>query len=163
MIPDTRITYKGARVRLAGVQLLAEDNIRIIEAGYASMKERLSRGIGSDDAVAKALSKQYAELKTRRFGRAPIRDLRLTGALLDREIQVRYADDNGAIMDAASRLGRTKARVNRDMLQWSERDQAAMSEMAAQLFHDQVERNFSIGGRFGSPRAEFQRAGEFSR
>lgn len=163
MIPETRITYNGARVRLVGPGFQKMDNIQIIEAGYESIKARLSRGIGSDDAATKVLSKSYARLKQRRFGRPPIRDLRLTGQLLDNEIKVRYADDNGAIMDASTRLGRTKARVHRAELLFSERDQAAMSEIAEALFHDQVARNFSVTGGYASPRAEFARGSEFAR
>lgn len=163
MIPDHRITYNGARVRIVGPEFVARDNIRIIEAGWDSIKERLAKGINSDDSPSKPLSPSYARLKSRRFGLPPVRDLRLTGALLDREIQVRYADERGAIMDASTREGRMKARLNRDELLFSERDQAAMSDVAEKTFKGQVQRLFSTSGRYGGGRAEFARGNEFTR
>lgn len=144
MIPRTRIQYNGARVRIEGPRFLAEDNIAIIEAGWDSIKHRLSRGVGSDDGPTTALNKAYARRKTR-LGARPVRDLRLTGALLDNEIKVRYADDRQAIMDAGTRLGRTKARLNAELLKFSESDQAALRDQAASIFTRKVKTAFSVG------------------
>lgn len=144
MIPSTRIQYNGARVRIVGPRFAADDNIAVIEAGWQSIKRRLARGINADDNPLGPLNQAYARRKIRE-GARPIRDLRLTGALLDREIKVRYADDRQAIMDAGTQLGRIKARQNYYPLQFSESDQEAMQACAAEIFTRKTKAAFQVG------------------
>lgn len=142
MIQDVRIKYNGVKVRLVGWGFAKYHHLRILEAGISSIKARLARGIGSDDAPTKPLSKKYARFKAYSRRKRAIRDMELTGQLLD-SIKPRYADDRQAIADAGTRIGRLKARVHRDLLIFSERDQAAMSDVAAGLFRSGVTEQFA--------------------
>lgn len=137
MIFDTRIRYNGVRVRIRGASFRRFHNLRILSAGVEAIKFRLEKGIGSDDARTKPLSKGYARRKSKLVRRRAIRDLDLTGQLLQ-ELRPRYADDNRAIADTSTRMGRMKARLYRELLIFSENDQAAMAEIAARLFIDDV-------------------------
>lgn len=146
MIQDIRIKYNGVRVRLVGFGFRKYHNLRILETGLASIKERLSRGIGENDAPTEPLTKKYARFKAYARRLKPVRDLDLTGRLLD-SIKPRYSDDRQAIADADTQKNRTKARKHKQLLMFSERDQAAMLDTASQLFGEGVER--SIGSVFG--------------
>lgn len=147
MIPDVRIKYNGVNVRLVGWGFRKLHNLRILETGLASIKGRLAKGTGQDDTPTKPLSKRYARYKSYVRRKKAIRDLDLTGQLLD-SIKPRYADDRQAIADAGTRLGRMKARLYRDLLLFSPNDQAAMGEKAAEFFGDGAQQVFNnIGYR----------------
>jgi len=148
MMFDTRIRYDGVRVRLRGFTIKRFQNVRILQTGIESIKFRLEKGIGSDDAKTKPLSKAYARRKSKLTSRRAIRDLDLTGQLLS-EIRVRYSDDNQAIADASTRMGRMKARIYRDMLIFSEGDQESMRRVATKIFKQEV-----IPATFASFRAK---------
>jgi hypothetical protein len=156
MIQDIRIKYNGVRVRLVGWGFRKLHNLRVLETGISSIKERLARGIGEDDAPTKPLSKRYARFKAFARRKRAVRDLELTGQLLD-SIKPRYADDRQAIADAGTRIGRLKARVHRQLLIFSEKDQAAMGDVAATLFKEGVTQQF-IGGPRGRRAASPQRS-----
>jgi len=144
MIPDIRVKYDGVNVRLVGFGFRKFHNLRILEVGIRSMKERLAKGVSEDDGPTKPLKKRYARFKSKKTGRRAVRDMNLTGALLD-EIKPRYSDDRQAIADAGTRLGRMKARVHSDLLRFSNGDQAKMLELATQLFADGVEQTIRTG------------------
>jgi hypothetical protein len=137
MIIDTRIKYNGVNVRVVGWGFRKFHNLKILDAGIASIKSRLARGIGADDQKTKPLKKKYARYKAFARRKKPIRDLDLTGQLLD-SIKPRYSDDTKAIADAGTRMGRMKARVHRDLLIFSEGDQSAMSDVAGTYFREGV-------------------------
>lgn len=143
-VADIRIKYDGVNVRLVGFGFRKFHNLRILEAGIKSMKERLAKGVSEDDGPTKPLKKRYARRKSKLTGRRAIRDLSLTGALLD-EIKPRYADDRQAIADASTRAGRMKARIYADLLQFSNGDQAKMLELATDLFAEGVEQTVRVG------------------
>lgn len=147
MIQDVRIKYNGVRVRLVGFGFGKYQNLRILETGLASVKERLERGVGEKDAPTKPLSKRYARYKAFVRRRKPVRDLNLTGQLLD-SIKPRYSDDRQAIADAGTRIGRLKARVHRDLLLFSERDQAAMLDTAGKLFQEGVSQGLTAAPNY---------------
>jgi hypothetical protein len=144
MIPDVRIKYNGVNVRLVGFGFRKFHNLRILDAGIKAMKARLAKGVSEDDGPTKPLKKRYARFKSKKTGRRAVRDMNLTGALLD-EIKPRYSDDRQAIADAGTRLGRMKARVHSDLLRFSNGDQAKMLELATQLFADGVEQTIRTG------------------
>lgn len=147
MIQDVRIKYNGVRVRLVGWGFRKFHHLRILETGIRSMKERLSRGLAETDAPTKPLTKRYARFKSKRLRKRAVRDLNLTGELLD-GIKPRYADDRQAIADASGRKGRMKARMYRNLLIWSERDQAAMADVAATLFKEGVSQEVTAAPRY---------------
>jgi hypothetical protein len=138
MIQDVRIKYNGVKVRLVGFGFGKYQNLRILEAGLASVKARLERGIGENDAPTKPLSKRYARYKAFVRRRKPVRD----------SIKPRYSDDRQAIADAGTRIGRLKARVHRDLLLFSERDQAAMLDTAGKLFQEGVSQGFTAAPNY---------------
>jgi hypothetical protein len=141
---DTRIKYNGVNVRLVGAGFAKYQNLRILEVGIKSIKARLARGISEADGPTKPLTKRYARYKAYARRKKAVRDLDLTGRLLE-EIKPRYADDRQAIADASTRLGRLKARVHSDLLRFSERDQATMLDTAQTLFGEATEQTIRIG------------------
>lgn len=134
---DIRIRWNGVRVRLKGFGPRKYFNLRILEAGLASVKARVKRGLNENDGKAAPLTKRYARFKSKRTGGRAIRDLTLTGDLLE-GIKARYSDDYQAKADATGRLGRIKAAVHRNQLKFSPQDQAVMSEVARGLFKEDV-------------------------
>jgi hypothetical protein len=159
-IPDIRIKYDGARLRLRGFGMKKFHNLKILEAGLRSIRARLARGIGEDDQRTAALKKRYAAYKSRVTGRRAIRDMQLTGATLA-GIKPRYADDHQATADASGRRGRVVARVNKRLLLFSPADQQVMSEIAHDLFREQASQLFEP---LGSPKpGRFQRSSVFTR
>lgn len=132
---DLRIKYNGVRVRLRGFGQRKLINLRLLETGLKSVRGRLARGLGSDDEKTQPLTKYYARYKSKRTGRAAIRDLRLTGEFLDNFLP-RYADDSRAAAYSRGRLGRMKAIKYRDLINFSATDQRAMSAEAKKYFRE---------------------------
>ncbi len=167
MIPDIRIKYNGVNVRLVGFGFQKYHNLRILEKGIAAIKARLAKGIGQDDSATKPLTKRYARRKSKVTKRRAIRDLNLTGQLLD-SIKPRYADDHQAIADAGTRLGRMKARIYAELLQFSPADQKEMLDLAETFFTEGVAQTIRVGknlptaGRFNRT-ANFNRSTYFGR
>ena len=143
-IPDVRIKYNGVNVRLVGFGFKKLQNLRILETGIKSVKARVGKGISEDDGRTKPLKKRYARFKAKKTGRKAVRDLTLTGQLLQ-EIKPRYSDDRQAIADASTRMGRMKARIHSDLLRFSNTDQAAMLATAQTLFTDGVQQTIRTG------------------
>lgn len=150
MILDVRIKWNGVNVRLRGFGFRKLHNLRIMDAGLKSIKARLAKGIGENDAPTDPLTKRYARFKSKRTGRKAIRDLTLTGSLLG-GLKTRYADDRIAIADAGmgkgARQDRMKARVHKKLLLFSPADQKAMLEVAQQLFKEGVTQEVRTGVR----------------
>jgi hypothetical protein len=144
MIPDIRIKYNGAKLRLVGFGFKKFHNLRLLEIGIKSIKERLSKAISEDDGPTKPLKKRYARYKSKRTKRRAVRDLNLTGEMLA-EIIPRYADDRQAIGDTSTRKGRLKARVHSDLLRFSNADQATMLKTAETFFNEGVEQTVFSG------------------
>lgn len=153
-----KATFTGAGVRIRGFGFRKAENVEILQAGIRSMKLRLSKGIGQDDAPTAPLKTAYARRKAKVTGRRAIRDLSFTGALLE-EIQPRYADNSLAVADATTQAGRIKARRWSDLLQFSPSDQEAMKKKATELFLDGTKLTVRVGGRLSI----FERRTSFSR
>ncbi len=161
MIPDIRIKYNGVNVRLVGFGFKKLHNLRILEKGIESIKARLASGISDSDGQTAPLKKRYARFKSKRTGRRAIRDLNLTGQLLG-SIKPRYSDDNQAIADAGTRIGRMKARIYSDLLRFSPANQKEMLALAEGLFAEGVEQTVRAGKNL--PRAAaFSRQTKFNR
>jgi hypothetical protein len=159
---DVRIRYNGVRVRLRGFGFRKFHNLRLLEAGLASVRTRLLRGLGSDEAPTKPLTKRYARYKSKVTKRRAVRDLRLTGDFLD-NLLPRYADDHMTVAYSRGRLGRMKAILYRDLINFSDNDQKVMRGLADQFFKTQVtavREQFlprTSGGSAGRQTATFRR------
>jgi hypothetical protein len=155
---DVRIKYNGVRVRLRGFGLKKIHNLKILEAGLKSVKERLARGMASDDAPTKPLTKGYAIRKSRLTRRKAIRDMRLTGKFLD-NLLPRYADDHQAVAYSKGRDGRLKGQIYKDHISFSDSDQKKMAAVAEQQFRAEV--NAITGQLRGEFRSNFKRDRSF--
>ncbi len=139
---DTRISYQGAKVRIRGLEFSkAQNHLFLLTIGINAMKARLASGRDENDGKTKPLTRGYARYKSRVTRRAAIRDLRLTGQLLD-GIKPRYGEDHQALADATGRLGRLKARVNRELLKFSPADQEIILSAARAVFREAAEQVF---------------------
>jgi hypothetical protein len=135
---DLKLKRDGVKLRLVGFGPRKRFNLRVLEVGLASMKQRLARGVGSDDGPTRPLTKRYAIRKTRQLRQAAKRDMRLTGAFLDSFLP-RYADEQRAAAYAGGRLGRAKAILYKEeLLNFSAADMRAMSEMARRLVPEEI-------------------------
>jgi hypothetical protein len=164
---DLKLKRDGVKLRLVGFGPRKRFNLRVLEVGLASMKQRLARGIGSADTPTAKLSKRYAIRKTRLLRQAAKRDMRLTGAFLDSFLP-RYADEQRAAAYASGRLGRAKAILYKeDMLNFSASDIRAMSEMARRLVPEEIVQvsDKLTGGAVGrmKPRETFRARETFAR
>ena len=159
MIPEIRIKYNGVNVRLVGIGLTPVFNLRILEAGIASIRARLAKGLDTSDGPSRPLKKRYARYKAKVLRRLARRDGTLTGNTLS-TLKTRYADERRAIAEPSGRESRLAFRVNRDLFLFSERDQAAMSVVAEKLFKERVTQNFDPSIRFAARgrRTSFKRA-----
>lgn len=123
----------------------------IAQVGVDSVKERVSRGIGSDDAAMPPLAGiraasdkpgrigGYAGYKIRRVGVA-IRNLRLSGEMLD-ALSVRAVEATSARIDITTRDGRVKAARNERRAPWfgfSPQDQANMAAASRTMLSEMV-------------------------
>jgi hypothetical protein len=167
----TRIKIGGNKVRLAGLGFQKYQMAALGQFAVTTIKERVARGIGSDDAPMKPLSgwrptrrkngvtlweggwRGYKGQKVKEGGK-PFRDLTLTGKML-RDFTLRYADANQARMDITTRDGRIKARANERRSPWfgfSRADERKIYAKASEYFKGSVA-NFGIRLRGGTGQA----------
>lgn len=130
----------------------------LADYGISLIRERVAKGIGSDDAPMPALSGRtsairrdgrfvsqragYRDWKSKQ-GLRPIRDLRGPGRDLKggagthmlEDIRVTYFDDRRAQFDISKRDSRVKARANEDRAPWFGWSPSDMRKMAAR-FHE---------------------------
>ena len=164
----TSVKTTLSRDMLAGVGFGSEGIFRRVqmnrlgEAAIQLIRARVARGIGSDDQPMPALKRGkviqfagrvdgratfrnigYAGYKTKK-GLQPIRDLYGDGSqgghMLD-NISVRAADESSVRIAITARKARTKALANEKRTPWfsfSDADQQALRDMAADMFGDAV-------------------------
>lgn len=120
---------------------------RMGNLGISTILERVSKAIGSDDSRMKPLSMRrsrkgeqygYRVRKRKAVGGRGIRDLRLTGAMLD-NLSVRSVSETEVRIDFTSRDARMKARTNeaRDAWWgWSPKDLVRLTVAAKQMFRE---------------------------
>lgn len=133
---SVKVKYNGGKVKLTGEGPKKYQWFALGQFAIRTMRDRVARGIGSDDWPMPALSGRgsvisrdgkfvrqrpgYREQKQRRGGR-PIRDLygdgQQGGHMLD-DLRVREATPNSVRMDITSRWGRIKARANEKRAPW---------------------------------------------
>lgn len=152
---STRVKFQGSRVKLVGDGPDKYTWFSLGRFAIQTIRERVSRGIGSDDAPMPPLSGRgsavtrdgkflrqrpgYREQKQRAGGR-PIRDLYgkgdQGGHMLD-NFTVREATTTSVRMDITSRSARVKARANERRSPWfgfSERDRRIVFERMIDAF-----------------------------
>jgi len=151
----TRIKYNGSTVRLGGFGPQKYQMYQLGRVAVQVVKNRVARGVGSDDSPMKPLSgRTSAVRKDGRFvrqragysdwkaahGLKSIRDLwgpGLNGGHMLDNFTVRYADERQVRMDITSRWGRIKARANERRSPWfgfSAQDTVAIYGVARVMF-----------------------------
>ena len=151
----TKVKFNGSKVKLVGEGPDKYTWFQLGRFAIQTIRDRVARGIGSDDAPMPPLSGRtsvvtrdggfvrqrpgYREQKQRRGGR-PIRDLYgkgdWNGHMLD-NLAVREATPTSVRMDITSRAARTKARANERRAPWfgfSPRDQRVVLERMIEVF-----------------------------
>ncbi len=132
-------TASGGKLRIFGD--LSMPMLILGEHGVNVVKQRVEKGIGSDDRPMSALKPSYQRFKQRRSGREPIRNLTLSGRMLD-NFTVRSVSDREVRMDITGSKERIKARANERRAAWfgwSPRDLASIITVARRAFHESVE------------------------
>jgi hypothetical protein len=99
-----------------GIAFSAFQMQRLADVGLRSVKARAKAGIGSDDTAMPPLTRGYAAVKSRKGG-APLRDLHLTGAMLD-NLTVRAVNEENVRIAFTESLARTKALANEQRYPW---------------------------------------------
>ena len=135
----TSINYNGSKLTLGGYGFRKYQMVRLGQLAVGTVKARVAKGVGSNDAPMKPLAPGYAGWK-RKIGLQPIRDLTGPGArtygvinnmgfkkirkirqasphMLD-NFTVRYADAMTVRMDITAQWARTKARSNERRAAW---------------------------------------------
>lgn len=168
MASGQRVRFFGAEIGFTELQMFALGNF-----GVEVIKERVSRAIGSDDAPMPALKsrkakrwsksqKRYVEYgreskfsyanRKKDAGLQPIRDLRVSGDMLD-DFSVRSVSASEVRMDITTAESRMKARVNEiraPWFGWSPSDMVKLIARARQMFGDMVQDiGVTMAGRFG--------------
>lgn len=136
---EIRYAYNGpVRLKLEGPRIRAGGLLSVLHVGLEGTKVRLSRGLDQNDQPAKPLSRSYSRRK-RREGKPPIRDLRLTGDLLDNLVE-RYASETQAAAYSGGPRARVKTQLYWDNLMFSETTQRAMAAEGQRQFSAEVQR-----------------------
>lgn len=175
---STRVRFNGSKVKLAGDGPDKYTWFALGQFGIKTIRDRVSRGIGSDDSPMPPLSGRESAItrdgkfvrrqagyrdRKQRFGGRPIRDLYgkgdQGGHMLD-NLTVREATTNSVRMDITSRTGRVKARANERRSPWfgfSPRDRRIVLARMIDVFRDRG-RVINIGSRVRGGRSVFARA-----
>lgn len=105
------------------------------EYGVSLIKQRVARGVGSDDAPFKSLNERYRKWKLRVTGRGT-RDLTFRGGMLA-SLSVRSVSETQVRFDITSQMGRVKAWTNEQRTPWwgwSPSDVKKLGTLFRQLF-----------------------------
>jgi hypothetical protein len=171
----TTIKYNGSKLKLGGFGFRKYQMVKLGEIAVASVKARVAKGVGSDDATMKPLNVPYANWKAR-HGMKPVRDLSGPGGrtyveerkgkkytrtvraesahMLD-NFTVRYADEMTVRMDITANWARIRARSNEQRAPWfgfSTNDTRAIAEAAQKMFGGIVtDLAVRLKGKSGSP------------
>ncbi len=136
-------TYRregGGKLRVFGALTPRVQHMQTLgEYGVSLMKQRASKGIGSDDTPMGPLTDRYRKFKQRKTGRSA-RDLKFTGKMLD-SLSLRSVSATQARIDITSRDGRMKARANEQRTPWfgwSPQDMRKLGTLFCQMFGGQI-------------------------
>lgn len=138
-----RIKFQGRKVRIKGFGIRPLKMLQLGAAALAIVKARVARGQDINDTPMPGLSESYGKRKRRRFSR-DLRDLRLTGAMLD-NLTVRSATENQVRIAFTKALERQKALSNQQRtpwLGWSPNDTREIEDAAQRIFKTEVEAYF---------------------
>lgn len=112
---------------------------RLAATGLASIKGRVSKGIGANDQQMPPLKRGYAIQKSKQ-GKGNRRNLSFTGAMLD-NLTVRSANSREARIALTKASERTKALANQlrsPWLGWSANDIRTVMGVATQIWKTEV-------------------------
>lgn len=171
MASGQKVRFFGAEIGFTELQMLALGN-----CGVDVIKERVSRGVGSDDAPMPVLKSRKARRWSKKQSRWVVydreskfsyaqqkkdaglqsnRDLTFTGDMLS-DFSVRSVSATEVRMDITTQESRMKARVNEiraPWFGWSPADMVKLIGKARELFGHMVQDfGVSIAGRFGQLR-----------
>jgi len=140
LVTTYRREVGGGRLRLFGpLTPRAQHMMTLGEYGVSLMKQRVGKGIGSDDAPMPPLTSRYAKFKNRAKGRT-VRDLSFTGSMLG-DMSLRSVSESQARIDITTRDGRMKARANEQKAPWfgwSPQDLQKLGTMFCKMFGGQM-------------------------
>jgi hypothetical protein len=115
-VSTVRIKTEG-RIRLTGTTFRQFHMLQVGKSALESFTKRVAAGRTPQDVQAKPLTKRYAIRKSKMLRGKAVRDLRLTGAMLD-NLTVRSASDNRVTAALTSRKARIKALANERIQHW---------------------------------------------
>jgi len=150
-MPSARIWFKK-QLRVDHLNFKQFQMLKLGTVGVAAVKNRLAAGRGPHDGPAKPLTKRYARYKSKRLRKRAVRDLRLTGQMLD-NLKVRTVSEKRAYAGLTSRKARIKGRANTRIEPWlvfSPRNRLAVARAAERMFRENIKRLWlerSLGGR----------------
>ena len=133
---SVRVFYKK-QVRIDRMNFRQQAMLKIGTVGVATVKNRVTAALDSNDAPSKPLTKGYTRRKTR-LGLGDKRNLMFTGDML-RNFQVRTVADNKAKANNSTRKGRLKAWMNQKIEPWvlfSPKNQKEVAESAAKVLKE---------------------------
>jgi len=142
---STSIKISGTQPRVRAASFSTFQMQRLADVGLRAVKSRAKAGIGSDDTAMPPLTRGYAAVKSRKGG-APLRDLHLTGDMLN-NLTVRAVNEQNARIAFTESLARTKALANEQLypwLGWAPSDVRAVLAEAQKLLKDSV--SATVGG-----------------
>lgn len=156
----TTLKFPLKSIKLKSPSFSAQQMALIAQEGHKSVIERVTSGLGADDAPMKPLTTRayalrgprgnfirkgppYQEWKAK-HGLSPIRDLvgPGEGGHMLENLSVRYADERSAKIALTSNKARIKALANEKRspwLWWSEKDQGRVLNYARKVFGANVE------------------------
>jgi len=108
--------FQKKQIRLDRLNFRQNQMFQIGNVGVATVKNRLSAGLGPNDSPAKPLSKRYAIWKTK-LGKGNRRNLYLSGNML-RNFMVRTVSEKQAKASNTTRKDREKAWANQQIEPW---------------------------------------------
>lgn len=117
-MPNGRIrVYVKRKLELGRLTLDQQKMYKIGMIAVGTVKDRVKAGVNDQDAASKPLATRYAILKQKTLHKRPIRDLSLTGAMLD-NFTVRTVSDHSAYANLTTNDLRTRARANNEIELW---------------------------------------------
>lgn len=131
----------GRSTRLLNLGFSAPQMRIVAEAAARAEEDRWRRGQNVHDLAAKPLSARYARRKQRKGG-SPIRDMRLTGALITAHQPTRITE-NYAVVDFSSAQQSEKAWINQEieeMVGLSPADKILVSQVIDELHQVNVKK-----------------------
>lgn len=132
--------YVKKKLIVGSLAFRPQQMYKLGQVGTLAVKKRAGSGTNIDDGPAKKLSKGYAIFKTRKFRRKAIRDLTLSGEMLN-NLQVRTVSNTSAEARNSTRKDRAKANRQQQIEPWmlfSRANQTEVLQASRAIFSDIV-------------------------